>query len=218
VNRENSYIYTYLYTDIVVAVQCHNLHTIHPTLSTITTNTSTMPFRARLKKTFSRSSASSSSSGSSLSKTDSNLYYQPGEKMPLKYKRPVEKAHKEKLEAFQFEGAWRRKSFQSVYSPMGSRMPSRKNSVEFLTTRSNMGPRELSHLAGQEMADASDDSDENNLSSSPSSSTISESMGDEIEYLSANSIRVFADPHHVPFSQEDLSMALKRSHLTDRSS
>ena len=48
---------------------------------------------------------------------------------PLKYRRPVEKKHKESLEAFSFAQAWRRKSHQSVYSPMGSRMPSRAASV-----------------------------------------------------------------------------------------
>lgn len=45
---------------------------------------------------------------------------------------PPKKEHKEKLEAFSFSDAWRRKSFQSQYSPMGtrapSRMPSRRNS------------------------------------------------------------------------------------------
>lgn len=99
-----------------------------------------MQFRARLKKTFSRGSRSSNSSsessstlsGSSGEKRPSNVY-QPGEKIPQKYRRPVDKAHQEKLEAFSFGDAWRRRSFQSVYSPMGSRMPSRRNSVELST-------------------------------------------------------------------------------------
>lgn len=91
-----------------------------------------MPFRERLKKTFSRSS----SDGLSLSQTNTNgsrkdsSVYQPGEKMPpLKYRRPVAKEHKEHLEAFNFAKAWRRRSHQSIYSPMGSRMPSRAGSV-----------------------------------------------------------------------------------------
>jgi hypothetical protein len=46
-----------------------------------------------------------------------------------KYRRPVAKEHKEKLEAFSFASAWRRKSSQSMYSPMGSRAVSRNASV-----------------------------------------------------------------------------------------
>ena len=36
-----------------------------------------------------------------------------------KYRAPPKKEHKEKLEAFSFPDAWRKKSFQSQYSPMG---------------------------------------------------------------------------------------------------
>jgi len=92
-----------------------------------------MPFRARLKKTFGRSSSPGGSSGDSSSadsKSKSGVYL-PGEKIPQsKYRRPVAKEHKEKLEAFSFAHAWRRQSHTSTYSPMGSRMPSRKNSAE----------------------------------------------------------------------------------------
>ncbi|KAF2104160.1 hypothetical protein NA57DRAFT_51005 [Rhizodiscina lignyota] len=99
-----------------------------------------MPFRERLRKTFSRNSSSGNSDTSSLSKTNTNgttldyrtnpNVYKPGEKMPpLKYRRPVAKEHKEHLEAFSFAKAWRRRSHQSMYSPMGSRMPSRAGSV-----------------------------------------------------------------------------------------
>jgi hypothetical protein len=56
-------------------------------------------------------------------------FYQPGEKMPpLKYRRAVDPEHKKKLEAFTFGTAWRRHSNASLYSPMGSRLPSRRNS------------------------------------------------------------------------------------------
>lgn len=99
-----------------------------------------MPFRERLKKTFSRSSSTAASETSSLSQQTTNTstiegrrgshIYQPGEKMPpLKYRRPVQKEHKERLEAFNFATAWRRVSRNSVYSPHGSRMPSRNPSV-----------------------------------------------------------------------------------------
>lgn len=64
-------------------------------------------------------------------------YYQPGEKMPpLKYRRPVAPEHKAKLEAFSFSNAWRRRSHHSIYSPMGSRMPSRKSSFRSRRSRS----------------------------------------------------------------------------------
>jgi hypothetical protein len=56
-------------------------------------------------------------------------FYKPGEKMPpLKYRRAVDPEHKKKLEAFSFSTAWRRHSNASLYSPMGSRLPSRRSS------------------------------------------------------------------------------------------
>lgn len=73
---------------------------------------------------------------------DPNVY-QPGEKMPpLKYRRPVDPAHKKHLESFDFASAWRRRSDCSIYSPMGSRMPSRKTSATTLGRRS-IGARSL---------------------------------------------------------------------------
>lgn len=104
-----------------------------------------MALRTRLRRAFTRGS---SDEGGSLSKTSSKTtkpkkdskdpnVYQPGEKMPpLKYRRPVNPEHKEKLESFTWAKAWRRKSDQSMYSPMGSRMPSRKNSQNTVGRRS----------------------------------------------------------------------------------
>ncbi|KAF2683735.1 hypothetical protein K458DRAFT_418712 [Lentithecium fluviatile CBS 122367] len=69
-------------------------------------------------------------------KTSPNTYG-PGDKMPpLKYRRPVNPEHKAHLEAFNWAKAWRRKSEQSLYSPMGSRMPSRRNSFQSFGRRS----------------------------------------------------------------------------------
>lgn len=60
---------------------------------------------------------------------DPNVWYQPGEKMPpLKYRRPVNPEHKATLESFSWNNAWRRRSIVSQYSPMGSRLPSRRAS------------------------------------------------------------------------------------------
>jgi hypothetical protein len=64
-------------------------------------------------------------------------YYKPGEKMPpLKYRRAVDPEHKATLEAFSFSTAWRRRSHTSLYSPMGSRLPSRRNSCRSRRSRS----------------------------------------------------------------------------------
>ena len=62
--------------------------------------------------------------------------YKPGESMPKpKYRGPWNQAHQDKLSAFSFSDAWKRKSSDltvksmhgtnSEYSPMGSRLPSR---------------------------------------------------------------------------------------------
>jgi hypothetical protein len=104
-----------------------------------------MAFRERIKKALRKASPNSSLHKSST--TDSNKgrerwpsnVYKPGETMPrAKYRAPVKKEHKEKLESFSFASAWRRKSFMSEYSPMGTRMPSRRAS---LISRKSFGGR-----------------------------------------------------------------------------
>jgi hypothetical protein len=102
-----------------------------------------MAIRARLRRAFTRGSqddpnASSkySSKDKARAKTDPNIYG-PDEKMPpLKYRRPVAPEHKAHLEAFDWAKAWRPKSIVSQYSPMGSRMPSRRNSIQSYGRRS----------------------------------------------------------------------------------
>lgn len=103
-----------------------------------------MPLRTRLRRAFTRGSQDESSKNA---RKDS-IHYQPGEKMPpLKYRRPVDPKHKETLEAFNFSKAWRRRSDQSLYSPFGSRMPSRKTSRTTIGRRS-FGDRRLSSRGG----------------------------------------------------------------------
>src|ERR1700760_1280857 len=101
-----------------------------------------MAIRERLKKTFARRKSSSSrpsqSSSSDPSDRSSALYYQPGEKIPYKYRRPVEPAHKDALDSFSWAKAWRRKSHVSQYSPGGSRMPSRQGSEAGPTSSGRM--------------------------------------------------------------------------------
>lgn len=120
-----------------------------------------MAFREKLKKTFSRNhSAGNSENSSTLSKTNSkqnsrrssndknHQYYKPGEKIPQpKYRRPVDPEHKARLEAFSFANAWRRMSSQSQYSPMGSRMPSRRGSV-ISNMRKSIGSRRANGSIG----------------------------------------------------------------------
>lgn len=123
-----------------------------------------MPFREKMKRAFRRSS--SVADGADLTKAtskaskkkDQDNIYKPGETPASKYRGPNNQAHQDKLSAFSFGSAWsRRKSDQSEYSPMGSKLPSRRGS--WLSGR---GPgarsRQQSHV-GQvvESADADDD-------------------------------------------------------------
>lgn len=103
-----------------------------------------MPLRSRLRRAFNRGNSTDDSNVPSKhgfhrprkTKTDP-LVYQPGEKMPpLKYRRPVAPEHKALLESFSWDKAWRHRSEQSLYSPMGSRIPSRKSSYRSFSRRS----------------------------------------------------------------------------------
>jgi len=155
-----------------------------------------MPFRQRVKRAFTRSSTSSSGD-TSLSKSNSRKnsnVYQAGEKMPpLKYRRPVAKEHKEKLESFSFAHAWRRKSDQSQYSPMGSRLPSRKNSTHtqgrksFQATRTSMQvPRTPSNV-GQVKEDMDDEADVTNGEQRQSRIANSSALQDRRQELTSGS-------------------------------
>lgn len=108
-----------------------------------------MPFRERIKKVFKSSSPNSSLRKSSTQTSDATTrdprwpsnVYAPGEAMPRpKYRAPVKKEHKDKLESFSFGSAWRRRSHVSEYSPHGSRMPSRAPS---LLSRKSFGAKSV---------------------------------------------------------------------------
>ena len=130
-----------------------------------------MPFRERAKNLF-----KTKSRGNSLSQTSSNSserdrwpsnVYKPGEQMPRpKYRAPPQKEHKEKLEAFSFADSWRKKSFQSTYSPMGTRAPSRRTS--FLS----MGRKSRKSFSGRSTGGKS----ESGRTGSVSSDTTEKSM------------------------------------------
>jgi hypothetical protein len=162
--------------------------------------------------------------------------YRPGERIPYKYRRPVEKKHKETLEAFTFADAWneRRKSFASQYSPMGSRLPScctsRRNSIDFqrglYMRRGDVG--QLADTANEESAPSSRESSRtrsyvNSFADIPTVG-ISRTSTDPISFASSDDSSLFATSdytqprprsrHDTQFSAEDLSLALKRSRLS----
>ena len=97
-----------------------------------------------MKKALGRSSLSGPSGSQIESEphldhnTDPTVY-KPGEQMPrAKYRAPVHPKHKEKLDAFSFNWKLRRTSDAgSAYSPGGTRLPSRNNSVEDQRARKN---------------------------------------------------------------------------------
>ena len=101
-----------------------------------------MPFRARLKQAFRRSStASSNSTNDSSLQTKSSSHeehldpndpsvYKPHEMPRPKYRSLPDKKHREKLEAFSFASSWRSQGdTYSLYSPGGSKLSSRAASV-----------------------------------------------------------------------------------------
>lgn len=111
-----------------------------------------MTLRDKAKSLFKRRASRDDTLSKSYSKESHERWlsnvYQPGEPMPRpKYRRPPEKAHKAKLDAFSFAEAWRKKSFQSQHSPMGTRQPSRRNSFVSTKRRSIAARSSLSRNA-----------------------------------------------------------------------
>ena len=120
-----------------------------------------MAIRERIKKVLRGNTPSNTPKGSpNLSKQEpettwpSNVYA-PGEPMPRpKYRAPVKKEHKDRLDAFSFGNAWRRRSHVSLYSPMGSRMPSRRGS---LMSRASFGGKSRKSVGGGSVKSPSKD-------------------------------------------------------------
>ncbi|KAM0798878.1 hypothetical protein BDR22DRAFT_890996 [Usnea florida] len=130
-----------------------------------------MPFRQRMRKALGRSN----DDGSDLSTTDTNRstkskkakkeklpdnVYKPGEPMPRpKYRGPYNQAHQDKLSAFSFGDAWKRRrssgTVGSDLSPMGSRIMSRRNSA--WSKKSKLGSRQNSAFAEVEENGEGDD-------------------------------------------------------------
>lgn len=121
-----------------------------------------MSFREKLKKAFRSTSPTSSKNVSPIvvqqepaeARWPSNVY-RPDEPLPrLKYRAPVKKEHKEKLESFKFNDAWRRKSQASLHSPMGSRITSRRGSRTGRSSLSGPSNRESLDVRRKSVAQA----------------------------------------------------------------
>ena len=140
-----------------------------------------MPFRAKMKRALGRSG--SSAEGSDLTATDTNKstkakkpkkeklpdnIYKPGEAMPRpKYRGPYNQAHQDKLSAFSFGDAWKRRESSATgnsdMSPMGSRLMSRRGSA--WSRRSNkLGSRQNSEFQGPLDEGEADDDVTNGMS------------------------------------------------------
>ena len=130
-----------------------------------------MPFREKMRKALGRSNdensnpISTSTNPSTKPKKNKkeklpDNVYKPGEPMPRpKYRGPYNKAHQDKLSAFTFGDAWKRRrssgTVGSDLSPMGSRIMSRRNSA--WSKKSKLGSRQNSAFAGVEESEEGDD-------------------------------------------------------------
>ncbi|CBX99653.1 hypothetical protein LEMA_P088920.1 [Plenodomus lingam JN3] len=178
-------------------------------------------------------------------------FYLPGEKMPpLKYRRPVDPEHKKRLEAFSFTTAWRRHSNASLYSPMGTRLSSRRSSFRSRRSRSRSMLRsrrssvssEYDHedwvdsgigasIAGDDrpanIREASDDEGDVlnvGLSRNPTEDPRDARRKQSAALRRSSSVRQLSRPGtgsdrtrqpsaSVPFTAEELQLALQKSHL-----
>ena len=120
-----------------------------------------MPFREKVKRAFGRDSPEGGSDTPKKEKKQKvpDNVYKPGEAMPRpKYRGLYDKEHQDKLKSFSFAFG-RRKSEQSQYSPLGSKLPSRRGSFLSLGRKSFARSRQPSHVdpALMEAAEGDDD-------------------------------------------------------------
>lgn len=99
-----------------------------------------MPFKTKVKKMFGKSDGADGSSLKTTKTADSNTYA-AGDVLPTpKYRGKIDPEHKAALDNFTFaDENDRRRSAQSLYSPHGSRMPSRNNSTTAVEPRKFFG-------------------------------------------------------------------------------
>lgn len=181
-----------------------------------------MPFREKAKNLF--KSKRNADSLSTTSTNDSNHdKYQPGESMPPpKYRRQPQKEHKDKLEAFSFGDAWRKRSFQSTHSPMGTRASSRRTS--FLSQgRKSIGRKSVTQVDEDSRIDEGDSSqqsvagaevgDPGNASGQPSANKAKDEQVKDQPNVLHQSMSTAGD--HQPFSEQELASAFSRSHTQE---
>jgi hypothetical protein len=133
-----------------------------------------MPFRERVKQVLRRSSTNASSDGSGNSTprmpTEKEIDKWNRQNLPpSKYRRVVDPKHKQHLEAFSFGSTLRRNSNTSQYSPMGSRLPSRRNSGSGTPGRKSLQIHRRGDSiggVGKVVENAEDDTDPTNGTSS----------------------------------------------------
>lgn len=127
-----------------------------------------MPFRDKMKRAFGRPgdenseltqvSSKASRKEKKLKQHHADNVYQPGEIMPKpKYRAAYNKDHQDKLSSFSFGEAWkRRKSDQSEYSPMGSRLPSVVGSLRRMSRAPGSSSRYVTDKVDESMAEEND--------------------------------------------------------------
>lgn len=198
-------------------------------------------FRTKSNKTDRDSLSKTSTQNSDRERWPSNVY-KPGEPMPRpKYRATPKKEHKEKLESFSFAEAWRRKSFQSQYSPMGTRAPSRRNSHSRRSSWISMGRKSFSRKSEDRSnsytsGDTEKSKPREHLGAARATalSTEPEQEGDDdignvgvSRIQSKDRTEERADPtninglaktmstahDHQPFTEQELALAMSRSHL-----
>ncbi|KAI9653555.1 MAG: hypothetical protein M1831_005937 [Alyxoria varia] len=203
-----------------------------------------MRIKAHLKKVFSHSSSSNSSSSSTqkrqsepcLDHTTDPSVYKPGEAMPRpKYRAPVDKKHKEKLDSFSFMSTLRRSSQNSNISPGGTRISSRNNSYtegmfDSPVKAKAFWKRRKSHDPGMVEENTQNDTDITNVGGfSRRHSRDTPSKHSEEEHVTkphhpppatrlpnGNHKNTGFAPDHKPFTEAEFDQALGRSkkHIT----
>ncbi|MCJ1463240.1 hypothetical protein MMC07_001845 [Pseudocyphellaria aurata] len=195
-----------------------------------------MPFRDKVKRAFGRNSnedsdlTTVSSATSRKEKKQKREYpdnvYKPGEVMPRpKYRAAYNKEHQEKLSAFSFGDAWkRRKSDQSQYSPMGSRLPSMVGSLRRMSLAT--GSRDRKQSVATETVDENIDRDDDVSNVGLSRQVTRDENGrprtaDSRKMNGLHSQRTVTNGHvksgetEKPFTEEELSLALTRTTVKD---
>lgn len=195
-----------------------------------------MPFRDKMKRAFGRPSnddsdlAQVSSTASRKERKQKREYpdnvYKPGEVMPRpKYRAVYNKEHQDKLSAFSFGDAWkRRKSDQSQYSPRGSRLPSVVGSLRRMSLAAGPRSRKQSIAADRVDENIDRDDDVSNVGLSRQATRDEDGRPRTADSRKINRLetqRTVTNGHlhsgemGKPFTEEELRLALSRTTVKD---